>query len=450
MNELLTKYNVPGPRYTSYPTVPYWDKNGIQLSTWQATVLKSFSESNAQTGISLYIHLPYCESLCTFCGCNKKITKNHQVEFPYVEAIIKEWQLYTGFLGETPIIRDLHLGGGTPTFFSPKHLDHLLTGIMQQATRHPEATFGIEGHPNSTTKKHLEILRYHHFERLSIGIQDFDPKVQESINRIQTHEQVVNVTQWARQLGYTSINYDIVYGLPFQTIEGLSETFQKISALMPERIAFYSYAHVPWIKGTGQRKFTEKDLPNPIYKRKLYETGRNILEKLGYREIGMDHFALPHDELSQSLEKQTLHRNFMGYTPFATQLMLGLGASSISDTWYSFAQNEKDVDTYLQKVNQHQIPIFRGHLLTEEDLRIRKHILNLMCKLETSFLENDHDQLEIIGRLREMFNDNLISLSENRLIVRPEGKAFLRNICMAFDKRLWADQPQTKIFSMTI
>ncbi|MCS6832581.1 MAG: oxygen-independent coproporphyrinogen III oxidase [Flammeovirgaceae bacterium] len=448
MGELLTKYNVPGPRYTSYPTVPYWDKNGISVSTWTATVLRSFLESN--DGIGVYIHLPYCESLCTFCGCNKKITKNHHVELPYIEAVLKEWQMYIRLLDEKPIIKDLHIGGGTPTFFSPDHLDLLLTGIMKYAIRHSSATFGIEGHPNNTTEEHLAVLRRHHFERLSIGIQDFDPKVQEAINRIQSYEQVVKITQWARKYGYTSVNYDVVYGLPFQTVEGLTDTFQKIGDLMPERIAFYSYAHVPWIKGTGQRKFSEEDLPSPVYKRQLYETGRAILEKFGYVEIGMDHFALPYDALYQSLENQTLHRNFMGYTPLATQVLIGLGASSISDTWYSFAQNEKEIEIYLQKVNSDEFPIFRGHLLSEEDLRIRRHILNLMCRLATRFTAEDYDKEEIVQRLAEMLKDRLVVLTDNDLVVLPEGRAFLRNICMAFDKRLWKDQPQTKIFSMTI
>ncbi|GAB4336479.1 MAG: oxygen-independent coproporphyrinogen III oxidase [Flammeovirgaceae bacterium] len=449
MNHLLNKYNVPGPRYTSYPTVPYWDKDGIRYSDWENTVRKSFIESNSRTGISLYIHLPYCESLCTFCGCNKKITKNHAVEQPYLEAVLREWDLYLNLFPQKPVLKDLHIGGGTPTFFSPENLEKLMDGILSKSIKHPEATFGFEGHPNNTQKEHLKAMKELGFERVSYGIQDFDAKVQEVINRIQSFENVEKVTKWSRELAYQSINFDVVYGLPFQTLEGLKDTFQKISKLMPERIAFYSYAHVPWIKGTGQRKFTEEDLPAAPLKRQLYETGRDILQKLGYKEIGMDHFSLTNDALYQAVNNKTLHRNFMGYTPSTTQLMIGLGASSIGDTWYSFAQNEKEVDIYLEKVQEGKLPIFRGHLLSEDDLIIRKHILNLMCKMQTSWT-NQEEISDILERLEEVKADNLVEIKENTLLVKEEGKAFLRNICMAFDRRLWADKPQTKIFSMTI
>jgi oxygen-independent coproporphyrinogen-3 oxidase len=449
MNHLLNKYNVPGPRYTSYPTVPYWDKTGIEYNDWQNTVHRAFTESNSLTGISLYIHLPYCESLCTFCGCNKKITKNHSVEMPYLEAVLQEWELYLALFNEKPILRDLHIGGGTPTFFSPENLEKLMKGILSKAEKHSEATFGLEGHPNNTKKEHLEVMKRLGFERVSFGIQDFDHKVQEVINRIQPYENVEKVTKWSRELGFTSINFDVVYGLPFQTLEGLKATFQKISLLMPERIAFYSYAHVPWVKGTGQRKFTEDDLPSPTLKRQLYETGRDILQNLGYAEIGMDHFALSNDALYQAVNNKTLHRNFMGYTPSTTQLMVGLGASSIGDTWYSFAQNEKEVDVYIQKVQEKKLPIFRGHLLTPDDLWVRKHILNLMCKMQTTWIETEKIG-DILERLEEIQADKLLEINGNVLTVKEEGKAFLRNICMAFDRRLWADQPQTKIFSMTI
>lgn len=447
---LADKYHVPAPRYTSYPTVPYWDQQIPDLEKWKESVQRSFIESNKKDGISLYIHLPYCESLCTYCGCNTRITRNHGVEEPYIATVLKEWELYNRLFTEKPVIREIHLGGGTPTFFSPANLKYLTDGLLKNSEVHPQAEFSFEAHPGNTTEEHLQTLYDAGFRRLSLGIQDFDPYVQLMINRIQSYEQVKQVTETARRIGYNSVNYDLIYGLPVQNSEGLESTIRQTMSLKPDRIAFYSYAHVPWIK-PGQRRYTEKDLPSVELKRQLYELGRQMFTSEGYEEIGMDHFALKTDSLFRAQEEGRLHRNFMGYTHQYTQLMIGLGVSSISDTWYAFGQNLKKVEDYQKCIAEEKLPVFKGHFLTEEDLVIRRHILNIMCKGETHWsdpISCCESLYEGINRLHELEADGLVTLNGSSLKVTAAGKRFLRNICMALDARLWRNQPTTTMFSM--
>lgn len=448
--DLIRKYNVPGPRYTSYPTVPYWDEVSPTAEVWAQKVKITFDQ-NREQGVSLYIHLPYCESLCTYCGCNTRITINHQVEKPYIEAVLKEWDIYLKILGQKPIIKEIHLGGGTPTFFSPQHLRMLIEGIVSKAklARQPEMSF--EAHPNSTTVAHMQTLYDLGFRRLSLGIQDFDPEVQKTVNRIQTLEKVKEVTEAARKIGYESINFDLIYGLPKQREASVRDTIHKTALLKPDRIAFYSYAHVPWMK-PAQRKF-KAFLPTNEEKRALYELGKSMLEAHGYYEIGMDHFALPSDSLYKASLNDKLHRNFMGYSTSATKLLIGLGVSAISDTWTAFAQNIKVVEGYLKKVNQGELPIHKGHLLTEEDLLIRQHILNIMChsKTEWNRQAEAHEVLrQAASRLQEMAQDQIIQLSEDAITVTSSGKPFIRNVCMALDARMWRKQPEITLFSSTI
>ena len=450
---LIQKYNIAGPRYTSYPTVPYWDKQGISIKDWKSTAKKAFDESNLTEGISIYIHLPFCENLCTFCGCHKRITKQHSVEEPYLETVLKEWDLYCDLFKDKPRIKELHLGGGTPTFFSSDNLKTLIDGIMAKAEKASDFQFSYEGHPNHTTKEQLQTLFDLGFNRNSFGVQDYDLKVQKTINRIQSFETVKKVTDWSREIGYTSISHDIIFGLPHQTKDSIIDTINKTKLLKPDRIAFYSYAHVPWIKGTGQRGYDEKDLPKDEEKRELYEIGKQMLSDMGYVEIGMDHFALKSDSLYKAVENKTLHRNFMGYTAGKTKLMVGLGMSSISDSWYAFAQNVKTVEEYQKIVNKGEFPVFRGHLLTKKDLIIRTHILNLMCHLETDWTDDKlkFDEIsEVKTRLKELKADGLIIIDENKITIPEKGRPFVRNICMAFDLRLIANKPTTKVFSSTV
>src|SRR6056297_270631 len=453
MCSLIQKYNVPGPRYTSYPTVPYWDIDSFSSKKWEDSVKKSFIESNSSEGVSLYIHLPYCESLCTFCGCHKRITKRHEVEEPYIATLLKEWDLYVALFTEKPIIKELHLGGGTPTFFSPDNLKTLIEGILEKATTAENHEFSFEGHPNNTTKEHLQVLYDVGFRRVSYGVQDYNEKVQKAIHRIQPFENVKKVTAWAREIGYTSIGHDLIFGLPHQTMEHVIETITKTKSLLPDRLAFYSYAHVPWIKGNGQRGYKDSDLPTADLKRKQYEKSKALLGKLCYEEIGMDHFALDTDELFISAQEGRLHRNFMGYTASKTQLMIGLGASSISDSWYGFAQNVKSIEEYRQLIDNDVIPVFKGHILSSEDEIIRKHILNLMCDLETSWFNEQMlftDLPLVLERLLKMKQDGLIELNMHQLKVTPKGRPFVRNVCMAFDLRLHQNVPDTRLFSMTV
>ncbi len=453
MQSLVEKYNVPGPRYTSYPTVPFWKNNSLSVADWLKTIERN-SNTFDTDDISLYIHLPYCESLCTFCGCHKRITKNHAVEGPYIDAVIKEWQLYNEQFNFTPVIRELHFGGGTPTFFAPDELIRLVRAIFNTDAIDPnEAELSFEAHPNNTSREHLEKLHAFGFRRLSLGIQDYSPTVQQAINRIQPFEDVKKVHEQAKQIGYTSISHDLVFGLPKQRMNDIIDTVTKTLELRPDRIALYSYAHVPWIKGNGQRGYDESDLPQDNEKRSLYEKAKSMLEAKGYIEIGMDHFALPHDDLAKAFQDKNLHRNFMGYTTQNTDFLLGLGMSSISDSWFGFAQNEKSTEKYMEIVNSGVIPIFRGHVLSELDLEIRGYILDLMCHFETTLkADSPYKEVQdaIIGRLTEMVNDGLVVIEENKVCVTEIGIPFVRNCCMAFDQDLADKGQRENLFSKTI
>ncbi len=449
---LIKKYNVAGPRYTSYPTVPYWDTEIPSLEKWKQSVKFTFDQTNATDGISIYIHLPFCESLCTYCGCNTRITVNHNVEPTYLQAVINEWKIYRSIFKEIPRIKEIHLGGGTPTFFSSQNLRKLIEGILADTIVCENAEFSFEAHPNNTTFEHLKALHSLGFKRLSLGIQDFDPKVQEIVNRIQSFESVQKVVNQARAIGYTSINFDLIYGLPLQTRKSVINTINKVNLLKPDRIAFYSYAHVPWIK-PGQRKFTEFDLPVDEEKRALYEIGKQKFSENGYVEIGMDHFALKSDTLYKAAENETLHRNFMGYTHSFTKLMIGLGVSSISDTWYAFGQNEKKVEDYYEKIDNGVLPIVKGHFLTSEDLILRRHILNLMCKFKTDW-KDEKSVCDSVYRakelLSEMEKDKLIEFGEKEIKIKRNGRPFLRNVCMVFDARLLDNKPKSQLFSSVV
>lgn len=450
LQQLINKYNVPGPRYTSYPTVPYWQTDQWKTAEWVRTIHRNRKHFNTPS-VSLYIHLPYCDSLCTFCGCHKHITTNHAVELPYIAAVLREWQLVQEVTGIPFVIEEIHLGGGTPTFFAPAQLQRLIEGIVAGNTVAEHASFGFEAHPRSTTPEHLETLRKLGFTRVSFGIQDYDPEVQKAIHRIQSPEEVEQVHVLSRKLGYSSISHDLVFGLPKQQPAGFRQTIEQTISLLPDRISLYSYAHVPWIKGNGQRGYSEVDLPSPQLKRALYEMGKELFLAAGYVEIGMDHFALPTDDLAIAVTEKKLHRNFMGYTTQASPLLIGLGMSAISDSWFGFAQNEKKVSDYIRRVEMGELPITRGHLLTEEDVEIRGYILDLMCRFETTLAENSTISLEqLTERLSGMIADELVCITNRTVRILPEGIPFVRNCCMAFDAHLYDRQPVKPTFSQTI
>lgn len=447
---LVRKYNQPVPRYTSYPTVPQW-KDAIDTEEWKKSFASNFSEQNPATGISLYLHLPFCESLCTYCGCNKKITTNHSVQDDYIVALQKEWVLYRKLMKQTPVIRELHLGGGTPTFFSPQNLQKFLQGILKGCILHPQHEFSLEGHPNNTTAEHLNTLYNLGFRRISYGVQDNDPEVQRIINRIQPFENLQRATEAARAIGFTSVNFDLIYGLPLQTPESMERTISEVISLQPDRIAFYSYAHVPWTS-KAQRLFDETHLPSAEEKIGLYLKGKELLLHAGYADIGMDHFALPTDSLYKAWVAGKLHRNFMGYTTQSSKLLLGLGVSSISDTGTAFAQNSKTIHDYYAAINRGQLAVQKGYFLTAEDKMFRQYILDIVCKGQTLFSKDYYSLLEtlVFPKLVPLEKDGLIEWDTAGLKLTAQGRYFIRNVCSAFD--LYLNQPveSKPIFSKAI
>lgn len=443
---LFNKYDVPAPRYTSYPTVPYWSENPTQ-DQWLSFLKKNFAKPDMSW--SLYLHIPFCETLCTFCGCNTSITKNHSREEPYMELLFKEWAAY---LKQVPDIQkrplsQFHLGGGTPTFLSPENLDKLVSHFLKSVPVTKDFEGAVEVDPRRTTVEHLKALRKNGFNRISLGVQDFDPEVQRLVNRIQPFAMTEKITQAAREMGYTSVNFDLIYGLPSQTPEKINNMMELTLQLRPDRIALYSLAVVPWIK-PAQKLFKDEDLPKGQDKRHLYELSREALLKAGYLEIGMDHFALPTESLSLAAKKGTLHRNFMGYTDHRTEVLLGLGVSSISETPECFHQNEKALPVYEKMVGADEIPTFRGHVLSEEDRERREQILKFMTEGEVQLLQG---QIKSIGDyLSEMIKDGLVTLSGSTLAITESGKPFLRNACMALDERLRRQSPNTAVFSKSL
>jgi oxygen-independent coproporphyrinogen-3 oxidase len=359
------------------------------------------------------------------------------VEKEYLDSIIKEWKLYRQLMEEPPIIREIHLGGGTPTFFSPTNLSRLLEAIFEKSIVHPRHEFSVEGHPNNTTKKHLEALYNLGFRRISFGVQDHDPEVQRIINRIQPFENVKRVTEQAREVGYESVNFDLIYGLPLQTLQTMETTVNQSISLRPDRIAFYSYAHVPWTS-RGQRLFDENDLPSAAEKLQLYQLGKKLFMENGYTDIGMDHFALPGDALYKAMQDGTLHRNFMGYTTQNTSVLLGLGVSSISDAGVAFAQNHKSLHNYYEAINNNELAVTKGYFLHNEDVAFRQYILDISCRGYTKFNPAHLTILKehTIPELKDLEKDGLVMLSEEDVQVTALGRHFLRNVCKAFDLHL--------------
>ncbi|MBX7232587.1 MAG: oxygen-independent coproporphyrinogen III oxidase [Bdellovibrionales bacterium] len=450
-SEILSKYDVPVPRYTSYPTVPYWDQSPSR-EDWFAALHQEISR-NPNLTWSLYLHIPFCETLCTFCGCNTVITKDHKRELPYIRSLIKEKNLYLNKFPELfkRPLQQLHLGGGTPTFLQPQALVQLVKDFLQDVQVDPKYFEGsIEVDPRRTSREHLKVLKDLGFNRVSMGVQDFDPEVQRLVHRIQPLEQTQELTQISRDLGYTSVNYDLIYGLPKQTLDSFTYTAQKTVQLQPDRIALYSFAKVPWIK-PQQRLFKDEDLPEGLEKRQLYERAYEILTDAGYLEIGMDHFALPSDSLAEAFKNKRLHRNFMGYTDQKTDILLGLGVSSISESPTCFHQNEKILPVYESCIHEGKIPTFRGHLLSQEDQIQRKLILQFMTEGEVT-LGSAFELEDAKNFLKEMIEDQLITILGDKVKLTANGRPFLRNACVFLDKKMRQAKKNesVKIFSQAL
>ena len=450
-DSLLAKYDVAAPRYTSYPTVPYWQSTPTEAQ-WLEHIDAALG-AGAQHGAAMYLHVPFCRALCTFCGCNTRITRSHSFVPPYSQALLGELDLYLSRLGIAALeLGELHLGGGTPTFLSADELEALLAALLRRVHARPGASASIEVDPRVTNRAQLQVLARHGFRRISLGVQDFDPRVQDIVNRVQSEQQVREISDSARELGFDSVNFDLIYGLPLQTRSSIEATMDAVCRLRPDRIALYGYAHVPWIK-PGQRRFTEADLAQGADKRALYELGRERLEREGYREIGLDHFALQSDALWQALRSGSLHRNFMGYTTAFTRPLIGLGVSAIGDAGDAFAQNEKDLQRYQERVARGELPIQRGHRLDAEDQVLRTHILRLMTRLATRWdspAERTPWLQSAIERLAEPAADGLVELDAGGCRVTERGRAFLRNICLAFDARLARRMPDKALFSQAV
>tara|TARA_R110001592_G_scaffold291131_2_gene560405 strand:+ start:2278 stop:3564 length:1287 start_codon:yes stop_codon:yes gene_type:complete len=428
--------------------VPYWEDEP-STDEWIDSVKSALTLPDASYGI--YIHIPFCETLCTYCGCNNTITKNHDKELPYVDTLLREWQMYlerVPMLAEVPL-KQVHLGGGTPTFLSPSHLKKLVQGISQITNIDLNDFEGaIEVDPRRTSEEQLSTLRELGFNRISLGVQDFDPDVQQMVRRIQPFEQTKTLTETARKLGYDSVNFDLIYGLPGQTIESITKSAELTASLRPDRIALYSLAIVPWIK-PAQRSFKDEDLPQGNDKRALYDQAKQVLLSAGYKEIGMDHFALADDALFKAYDEQKLHRNFMGYTDQRADVLIGLGVSAISESPTCFHQNEKVLPVYERRVNeQRELPTLRGHLLNGEDRLIREQILAFMTRFQVEL--NGDQEADYKQYLQQMIDDKLVTVANNTLTLTEKGRPFLRNACMALDKRMRQSHPQDQVFSKSL
>ena len=447
LTQLLEKYDVPVPRYTSYPAVPNWQETP-SAQQW-FTALHDALAASAAT-LAVYVHLPFCQTLCTFCGCNTVITRNHERSSPYVDVILAELDVYVKHvegLGRRPLSQ-LHLGGGTPTFMAPDILAALLSGI---ASRLPERAAGFEGSvevdPRVTTRAHLDTMRVHGISRVSLGVQDFDTEVLRLVNRPQPKAITVALCADARDAGYESINFDLIYGLPGQSGATMRQLADGVVELRPDRLAVYSFARVPWIK-PAQRKFKDEDVPVGAAKRELYEILRERLLAAGYLEIGLDHFALPHDALAQAAAAGTLHRNFMGYTDRRTTALLGLGVSAISETPACYHQNEKVITVYERRVAQGEVPTLRGHILSEDD----RHRADLIRALMTSGRAplTPAERQAALAELADLVRDGIVLIEEAELRVAPKGRPFIRNIAAFFDTYLRNASQEGPVYSRAI
>ena len=440
--EMIQRYNRPGPRYTSYPTVPVW-KEGEFADDYAASLHK---EGQNEQPLSLYVHIPFCQQLCTFCGCNKYITNNQNIVEKYLTALEQEIAGVAEKLGQRKELAQIHFGGGTPTFLNPEQLSRVVEMIVSRFDALEDCEWAFEANPRVTTTKQLEVLYELGFRRVSFGVQDLDPAIQRAINRNQTAEQSWETLETARSLGYKSINLDLVYGLPLQTQHGFRKTLEEVNKMRPDRLAVYSFAYLPGMFKTHERAIKEKDLPTPEEKINIYLEAINFFAEAGYVMIGMDHYALPEDELAQALKNRTLHRNFMGYTTLHNMAQIGVGVSAISDFGDSYWQNPKELDQYMEETANNKLIPRRGLLLEKEDQLRRKVIETLMCHGEITiqdfeFLyELDFRQhfAEAWTQLEKFEEEGLVKLSPTKIELTPLGMLFTRNLAMPFDRHLKA------------
>jgi oxygen-independent coproporphyrinogen III oxidase len=453
--DLLRKYNQPGPRYTSYPTAPEWND-----SFGETNLRAAFREANLKprpAPASLYFHIPFCESLCLYCGCNVVINKRHEVASPYLEHLKREIDWVSAEVDHTRPVEQLHWGGGTPTYLSSAQIEDLFEYIEQRFSIASAAEISIEIDPRATTDEHCRTLRNVGFNRLSMGIQDFDPLVQRTINRIQPYEETRQTFDNCRALGFESINIDLIYGLPHQTAQSFVDTVDKVIAMSPDRIAVFSYAHVPWMK--KQQGSFARFLPEGVEKFRIFTNAIRKLTDAGYRYIGLDHFARPDDEICKAQDSRTLHRNFQGYTTKAGCDLYAMGVSSISGLEDIYAQNCRDLDGYYKSIEAGRLPVMRGMQVSTED-KLRRSVINrILCHtmLVKSEIEQDfgisfdeHFAQEIVD-LHLLERDGLVQMTNTRIEVTPLGRIFMRNVAMVFDEYLKKERSAaTQVFSRTL
>lgn len=433
--ELVEKYNIAGPRYTSYPTaLQFSDDFGVE------DFKKTLKTSNVGKPLSLYLHIPFCENICYYCACNKVITKDKSKADRYLVALIKEAEMIAPYVKGRKVTQ-IHWGGGTPTFLSNEQIEGLVNKLRELFEFDDDnGEFSIEIDPRSVDNKTMASLAQAGFNRLSMGVQDFNPEVQKAVNRIQPEEDTRHLLLQARRHGFDSINIDLIYGLPHQTVDSFNETIDKIITMAPDRLSVFNYAHLPH-RFKPQRRINAYDLPSPAEKLRILESAIKKLTEAGYVYIGMDHFALPHDELTQAQEHGDLHRNFQGYTTHAECDLVGLGVSSISQVGNSYSQSMRGLDEYYERIEAGELAVWRGCYLEDDDLLRREVIMKLIChfKLDFSDIENAFnikfkeyfaDELESLVRFEE---DGLLNLTDTGIQVNDAGRLLIRNICMAFD-----------------
>jgi len=452
--EFLAKYNRPGPRYTSYPTAPVWND---AFGPDDLEKVHAEAES-AKTPVSLYMHIPFCESLCLFCACNVIIEKDKTVAPPYLGILKREMQRVSHSVSKDRPVVQFHWGGGTPTYLTPAQIEDLFGFTREQFHFAPDAEIGIEIDPRVTSREHLETLRKLGFNRLSMGIQDFHADVQKAIHRIQPFEMTRDLLFAARDLGFDSINVDLIYGLPYQTPDRFAHTVDQILELTPDRVALFSYAHVPWLK--KQQGSFAPHLPEGLEKFEIFRTGLLKFLEAGYLYIGMDHFAKPGDELAVSQQNRTLHRNFQGYTTKAGADLYGMGITAISGFQSAYAQNHRDIPSWERAVNSRGIATMRGYHLSNED-RLRRAVINrLLCHtvvlkgaISHEFaIDFDSYFAEELRRLEPFRQDDLVLLDRGEIRATWLGRIFIRNLAMIFDPYLEKQQliGNKPLFSKTL
>ncbi|MCP3057915.1 oxygen-independent coproporphyrinogen III oxidase [Myxococcus sp. K38C18041901] len=444
--ELLGRYNVSGPRYTSYPTAPEW-RPDFGPEALEAR-LRVAGEQDASSPLSLYVHLPFCHSLCWYCGCNVVISKDSSAADRYLDHLVMELYLVAEQLGPRRALSQIHWGGGTPTFLTEAQLERLWTELMRRFTLLPDAEVAIEVHPSVTTTGQVSLLRQLGFNRLSMGLQDFDPRVQEVTHRLQTPERTRALLDHARELGFTGVNFDLIYGLPYQEPERWARTLETVLAMRPDRLAVYSFAFMPDVLKHQKRMPTEA-LPSAEVKMELFRAAYAGFVGAGYQAIGMDHFAVPEDELARALSERRLGRNFQGYTVKAASDVVALGSTGISDVAGAYAQNVRPLPAYYERIAHGRLATERGLLLTEDDRKRRVVITQLMCNawvdLGEQGVRDFAPELERLGTFEE---DGLLVRSGSQLELTALGRLFVRNVAMVFDARLArAERPR---FSRTV